>query len=113
MSSQLSGPAYLDGPHHPEMPDGHAVAASRSVPVTEGSKDMGYFERSSHGERVFLGRLPVRFHETVQGTHDPADILATQMQIDRSGLKSTVAQQMLDMAKICACLQKIGGEGVT
>ena len=79
MSSHLSRPTDLDGTHYPKMPHGHAVVASRSVSVAESSEDMGYFERLSHGKQVFLGGLLVRFHEQVQGTHDPADILATQM----------------------------------
>ena len=79
MASQLGGPAYLDGTHHPRMPDGHAVASSRSVRVAKGSKDMGYFERSSHGWQGFLGGLLARFHEQIQGTHDLADVLTTQV----------------------------------
>ena len=53
MSSQLSRPTYLDGMHHPKMPDGHAVVASRSVLIAKGSEDMSYFERWSHGKQVF------------------------------------------------------------
>ena len=79
MSSQLCSPTYLYGTHHPKMPHGHAVAASRSVPVAKGSKHMGYFERWSHDWQVFLGGLLVRFHHEIHGAHDPADILATQM----------------------------------
>ena len=112
MAAQPSGPAPLDGTHHPafDPPEMSVMGLTMVFPVA--AKNVRHFQSRRVGEASSAWRHHFQ-RQPVERTGRAADQRVGHLRVARRGRQVVVAEQDLDDADVGSAFQKMSGKAMT